>query len=102
MHCSFRPVALRLPLSDVAALAAATARALFPRSRRDRPLTLTYRWRLHVRAIPLCPDGQAPPICLHWLIRLSKTPHNLLSSLAFGLSRRPAINELARLTQAPI
>jgi hypothetical protein len=64
MHCSFRPVALRLPLSDVAALAAATARVLLPRWSLDRPFALTYRWRLQVRAIrPLggWTDASDPP-----------------------------------------
>ena len=49
MQNSFRPVALRLPLSDVAALAAATARAFMDRRRRDRPLA--FGFRLHLRAI---------------------------------------------------
>jgi hypothetical protein len=44
MHCSFRPVALRLPLTEVAALAAATARVLF----RERPLALAFRLTLQV------------------------------------------------------
>ena len=50
MPSSFQPVALKLPLSDVAALAAATARVLAADWRRDRPLFLAFRLRL--RAIP--------------------------------------------------
>lgn len=46
MQNSFRPVALRLPLSDVAALAAATARSLAGRWRRDRTLVFAFRLRL--------------------------------------------------------
>lgn len=46
MPNSFRPVAFRLPLSDVAALAAATARALAFRWRRDRPLAFGFRLSL--------------------------------------------------------
>jgi hypothetical protein len=46
MQSSFRPVALRLSLSDVAALAAATARGFVDRWRRDRPLALALRLRL--------------------------------------------------------
>jgi len=46
MQNSFRPVALRLSLSDVAALAAATARALMVRWRRDRPLSFGFHLRL--------------------------------------------------------
>jgi hypothetical protein len=44
----FRPVALRLPLSEVAALADATARALIVRSPRQRAddLTLAFAFRL--------------------------------------------------------
>ncbi len=50
MQNSFRPVALRLPLSDVAALAAATARALATRWLRDRPMAFAFRLRLHMAA----------------------------------------------------
>ena len=50
MQNSFRPVALRLSLSDVAALAAATARALMVRWRRDRPLSFGFRLRLEPAA----------------------------------------------------
>ena len=46
MPSSFRPVALRLPLTDVAALAAATARSFFSRNRRERPLAFAFRLRL--------------------------------------------------------
>ena len=48
MQNSFRPVALRLPLSDVAALAAATARALATRWLRDRPIAFAFRLRLRM------------------------------------------------------
>ncbi len=48
MQNSFRPVALRLPLSDVAALAAATARSLTGRWRRDRTLVFAFRLRLRL------------------------------------------------------
>ena len=46
MHCSFRPVALRLPLTAVAALAAATARSFFSGYRRERPLAFAFRLSL--------------------------------------------------------
>jgi hypothetical protein len=49
MPSSFRPVALRLPLTEVAALAAATARSFFSRDRRERPLAFAFR--LSLRAI---------------------------------------------------
>ena len=49
MHCSFRPVALRLPLTEVAALAAATARSFFSGYRRERPLAFAFR--LSLRAV---------------------------------------------------
>lgn len=52
MQNSFRPVALRLPLSDVAALAAATARALATRWLRDRPIAFAFRLR-----VPMCQPG---------------------------------------------
>jgi hypothetical protein len=42
----FHPVALKVPLTDVAALAAATARVLATPWRRDRPPILAYRLRL--------------------------------------------------------
>lgn len=48
MQNSFRPVALRLPLSDVAALAAATARALATRWLRDRSIAFAFRLRLRM------------------------------------------------------
>ena len=51
MSSSFRPVALKVPLSDVAALAAATARVLAANWRRDRPLVFAFRLRL--KAIPV-------------------------------------------------
>jgi len=50
MPSSFRPVPLRLPLTEVAALAAATARSFFSGNRRERPLAFAFRLRL--RAIP--------------------------------------------------
>ena len=50
MQCSFRPVALRLPLTEVAALAAATARSFFNGHRRERPLA--FGFRLSLRAVP--------------------------------------------------
>ena len=50
MPSSFRPVALRLPLTEVAALAAATARSFFSRYCRERPLTFAFR--LTLRAVP--------------------------------------------------
>jgi len=54
MQSSFRPVALRLALSDVAALAAATARDFFDRRHHDRPLALAFRLRLRSLApLPL-------------------------------------------------
>lgn len=46
MQNSFRPVALRLPLSAVAALAAATARHLAGRRPWPGPLAVTFRFRL--------------------------------------------------------
>ncbi len=48
---SFRPVALRLALSDVAALAAATARALATR----RTMAVAFRLRLRLAPIALQP-----------------------------------------------
>jgi hypothetical protein len=48
MQNSFRPVALRLPLSDVAALADATARAIAPRRRRDQTPAFAFRLRLRL------------------------------------------------------
>lgn len=50
MHSSFRPVSLRLSLSDVAALAAATARTLADRWRCDRPQGFGFRLRLYAVA----------------------------------------------------
>ena len=50
MPSSFRPVALRLPLTEVAALAAATARSFFSGYRRERPLAFAFR--LTLRAVP--------------------------------------------------
>ena len=64
MQSSFHPVALRLPLSEVAALAAATARAFLPRWRRDRPLAMAYRLRLRpgvVHALAGWTDAPALP-----------------------------------------
>ena len=46
MQNSFRPVALRLPLSAVAALAAATARHLAGRRSWTGPLAVVFRFRL--------------------------------------------------------
>lgn len=48
--CSFRPVALSLPLSEVAALADAMARALLHRPRRPRTLALAFAYRLRAGA----------------------------------------------------
>jgi hypothetical protein len=48
---SFRPVALRLALSDVAALAAVTARTLAMR----RPLAVAFRLRLRLAPAALQP-----------------------------------------------
>jgi hypothetical protein len=50
MPGSFRPVPLRLPLTEVAALAAATARCFFSGNRRERPLIFAFR--LSLRAVP--------------------------------------------------
>lgn len=55
MQNSFRPVALRLPLSDVAALAAATARALATRWLRDRPISFAFSLRLRMGQAALQP-----------------------------------------------
>ncbi len=53
MQCSFRPVAFRLPLSDVAALAAATVGALF------RPAhSLRAKFRSGFRLPTLAPGTQ--------------------------------------------
>jgi hypothetical protein len=51
MQSSFRPVALRLPLSDVAALAAATARLVTGRWRSERALGFAFRLRLRAVAV---------------------------------------------------
>lgn len=46
MQTSFRPVSLRLPLSDVAALASATARVFAGRWRQGSPLAFAFCFRL--------------------------------------------------------
>ena len=69
MQTSFRPVSLRLPLSDVAALASATARVLAGRWQQGSPLAFAFRLRLssaHRSRESGCTKPGVVPAADHW------------------------------------